>query len=155
MARSDLAPAAASISCGPVLSVAVPEVREVRGLGTVFPASYIHSSIRNTKNTRVEKCESQTTYFTYFTHQNCPADTRCAVTPLDVVNAVNAQIRSASNAQQDHGNPKPRDHRNGPGQIGHKRGALELTSRAACGFTKRDKQGGGLDALARATSASP
>src|ERR1700756_746648 len=38
--------------------------------------------------------------------------------------------RSASNAQQDHGNPKPRDHRNGPGQIGHKRGALELTSRS-------------------------
>src|SRR5246127_2942989 len=51
--------------------------------------------------------------------------------------------RSASNAQQDHGNPKPRDHRNGLGQIGHKRGALELTSRAACGFTKRDKQAGG------------
>jgi DNA-binding Lrp family transcriptional regulator len=39
--------------------------------------------------------------------------------------------RSASNAQQDHGNPKPRDHRNGRGQIGHKRGALELTS---CGL---------------------
>jgi hypothetical protein len=43
--------------------------------------------------------------------------------------------RSASNAQQDHGNPKPRDHRNDPGQIGHKCGALELTSRVVCGFT--------------------